>query len=110
MSRNKTLKVGKAENGNIIEVRCGDMIRIELEALGAAGYNWYVDNLNTDFLELMPEITRRAPGEKTGGPVTGVWLFKTKNKGISEIKMDHYRIWEGKEAAIGHFSVKLSIE
>lgn len=39
-----------------------------------------------------------------------VWLFKAKKKGISEIRMDYYRVWEGKEKATGHFSIILAIE
>jgi predicted secreted protein len=45
-----------------------------------------------------------------GAPVMGVWLMKAKNKGSTEIKMDYYRIWEGKDKATEHFSVKLLIE
>jgi predicted secreted protein len=102
--------VKEQDSGKLIRMPHGDFIRIELAAMGGAGYNWYIDNLNTDYLELVSEETTNIPGEKIGGPVTRVWIFKTKKKGKVEIKMDHYRIWEGKEKAIKHFSVRLSIE
>jgi len=102
--------VRERDSGKLIRVQIGDLIGVELAALGGAGYNWYIDNLNTDYLELLSEETTNAPGEEIGGPVARVWVFKTKQKGTSEIKMDHYRIWEGKEKAIGHFSVRLSVE
>jgi len=105
-----TVTVNEQDSGKLIRVQCGDLIRVELAAMGGAGYNWYIDNLNTVYLELLSEETASAPGEEIGGPVTRVWIFKTKKEGKAEIKMDHYRIWEGKEKAIGHFSVRLSVE
>jgi len=110
MSQNDTHTITKQDSGKVLKVRCGELIRIELETLGGAGYNWYIDNLNTDYAELLPGVSGNEPGEKIGGPVIGVWLLKAKKKGIVELSMDHYRIWEGKERAIGHFSVTLSIE
>ncbi len=110
MPHQKIYAINKEDNGKVLNVRCGDLIRIELETLGGAGYNWYVDTLNADYVELLPGMPNQTPGGKIGAPVRGVWLFKSKQKGVSEIKMDHYRIWEGKEKAIGHFSVILSIE
>jgi predicted secreted protein len=110
MSQNNTYNVGKMDSGRVLHVRCGDVIHVELEILGGAGYYWYVDNLNTEYVELLPGADSQVHGENIGGPVKGVWVFRTKNKGIAEIRMDHYRIWESKEKAIGHFSVTLSIE
>jgi predicted secreted protein len=105
-----TVALKQQDSGKLIRVPCGDLIRVELAAMGGAGYNWHIDNLKTDYLELVSEETTSTPGEKIGGPVIRVWIFKTKKEGEAEIKMDHYRIWEGKEKAIGHFSVKLYVE
>jgi predicted secreted protein len=110
MIEKNTVTVKEQDSGKLIRVQHGDLIRVELAAMGGAGYNWYIDNLNTDYLELLSEETTNAPGEEIGGPVTRAWIFRAKKEGKAEIKMDHYRIWEGKEKAIGHFSVKLSVE
>lgn len=110
MNAENTLTIAKKENGKILRVRCGESIRIELEMMGGAGYGWYIDNLNTEYLELLSEETKVINEGKIGAPVMGVWLLKTKKKGSTQIKMDHYRIWEGKGKATEHFSVTLAIE
>jgi len=100
----------KGDNGKRIILREGERFRIELEELGSAGYNWYFDNLDEEQLELISKSTRAISGGEVGAPVMGVWLMKAKSKGSTEIKMDYCRIWEGKNKAIEHFSVKLLIE
>jgi len=110
MNAENTLTIAKEDNGKIIRVRYGDLIRIELEAMGGAGYGWYIDNLNIEYLELLSEETKVIAKGKTGEPVMGVWLLKTKQKGSVQLQMDHYRIWEGKDKATEHFSVTLAIE
>ena len=110
MRDNKTINVNKQDNGKEIGVKCGDMIRLELTEMGGAGYSWYVEHLNTEYLDLLSKETKVISEGKVGAPVMGVWLFRTKKKGAAEIKMDHYRIWEGKEKATEHFSIKILIE
>jgi predicted secreted protein len=78
--------------------------------LGSAGYGWYVDNLDKEHLELVSKETKVISKGEVGAPVMGVWLFEAKKKGSSEIKMDYYRVWEGKDKATEHFSIKLTIE
>jgi predicted secreted protein len=110
MNAENSPTIAKEDNGKILRVRCGESIRIELEMIGSAGYGWYIDNLNTEYLELLSEETKVINEGKIGAPVMGVWLLKTKKKGSTQIKMDHYRIWEGKGKATEHFSVTLAIE
>lgn len=107
----KTLvTIEKQDNGKEITVKPGDIIRIELEEMGSAGYSWFVDNLNTEHLEMLSKGTKPISEDKPGAPVLGIWMFKAKKKGFVEINMDHYRVWEGKEKATEHFSVKLLIK
>ena len=110
MADQKTIMITKEDNGKEISLKTGDVIRIELKELGSAGYGWYVDELNKEYLELVSKETKVVSEDKIGAPVMAVWLFKAKKKGSSELKMDHYRAWEGKERAAEHFSIKILIE
>ena len=110
MANQKIMTITKEDNGKEISVKTGDELRIELKELGSAGYGWYVDNLNKEHLELVTKETRIISEGKIGAPVMAVWLFKAKKKGSAEIKMDHYRVWEGKDSATEHFSIKLIIK
>ena len=104
------MTIMQADNGKKISLKLGEEIRIELEELGSAGYGWYVDNLDKEHLELVSKQTKVISEGKVGTPVMAVWLFKAKKKGSSGVKMDYYRVWEGKDKATEQFSIKLTIE
>jgi len=106
----KTLTITQEDNGKEISVKPGEKIRIELKELGSAGYGWYVENLDKEHLEFVSKETKVISEGKVGAPVMAAWLFKAKKKGSSDIKMDYYRVWEGKDKATEHFSIKLTIE
>jgi predicted secreted protein len=106
----KMITITQGNNGQEIELKSGDVFGIELAEMGSAGYNWYIDGLNTEVVELVSKETRVISKDRVGGPVMAIWLLKAKKTGKIEIKMDHYRIWEGKQKATKHFSIKLLIK
>src|SRR4030066_446115 len=110
MNDKTSITIKKQDNGKEFVVKPGDIIHIELEEMGAAGYSWFVDNLNTEYLEMLSKKTKSISEGKLGAPVLGEWMFRMKKKGSVEINMDHYRVWEGKEKATEHFSIKLLIK
>jgi len=105
-----SITIKKQDNGKEITVKPGDIFCVELEEMGAAGYSWFADNLNTEYLEILSKKTKLISECKLGGPVLGVWMFRAKKKGSAEINLDYYRVWEGKEKATEHFSIKLLIQ
>jgi predicted secreted protein len=108
---NKTsVTIRKWDNRKEITVKSGDIFSIELEEVGAAGYSWFVDSLNTEYIEIVSRKTKLISEGKLGGPVLAVWMFRAKKKGSAEINLDYYRAWEGKETAKEHFSIKLLIQ
>jgi predicted secreted protein len=109
MDNKETVIVKKNDNGKKIKVKCGDVIQIELEGMGSAGYQWYIDNLNSEYLELLTEETKAISEGKIGAPVLRIWRFKAHKNGYTEIKMDYYRTWEGKEKTTEHFLIRLNI-
>lgn len=106
----KTIIVKKQDNGKELKLKCGDVVQIELKGFGSAGYWWYIDKLNPEYLEFLSEETRAILEGKMGEPALGIWRFKALRKGYVEIKMDYYRKWEGIEKAVEHFLIKLSID
>lgn len=106
----KMFIVTKQQSGSEIKVTPGDVIQIELPALGSAGYSWYIDRMDGGYLELVSESTRQASEDsKVGVPNVMIWQFKAKKKGMTEIKMDYYRKWEGVEKSADHFFLKINI-
>lgn len=112
MDDERMIIVKQHDNGKEIHIKSGDIIQVELEGLGSAGYEWYINDLDAEFLEIFSEETSAISEDKgkTGAPVTRIWRFRTKEKGHTWIRMDHYREWGGIEKAIEHFEIRVNIE
>lgn len=110
----ETLTVNKWFNGKEIHVRSGDVIRVELEELGAAGYVWEIQDLDTAHFEVLSEKAaerqRQEGAMAVGGSVLKIWLIKAKEAGEAELRLYHHRIWEGKENRGDTFSLKVEIK
>lgn len=102
----------KEDSGREVDIKSGDVIQIELSGSGGTGYWWYVTTLDKTRAELVSEETKPVPSDKkvVGGPTRGVWRFKAKEPGRTELIMKYYRVWEGPEKAEGQFSVILNIK
>jgi len=106
----KTVVLNKQDSGKQIDVKTGEVVQVELEAMGTAGYQWFVENLDQEILRLVSEETKVLQPESLGSPVLMVWKFEAIKEGTTGIKMDHYRSWEGKEHSTDHFEVRIKIE
>lgn len=108
LSSNK-ISLNKRNNGNIIQAHKGDIVQIELQTLGSAGYNWYFDNLDPECFDLISHNTKKI-SDLVGAPVLGIWTLKIKKSGNCKVKMDNYRIWEGKKKVIDHFETSFAVK
>ena len=109
MKKENLVILTKQDQGKEIEVKVGDVVQIELEAIGTAGYQWFVESLDQEVLKLVSEETQVPYPGRLGAPVLIVWKFEVIKEGTTEIRMDHYRSWEGKEQSTDHFEVTLNI-
>jgi predicted secreted protein len=105
--------LNKQNNGKEIDVRIGEVIRIELERYGSTGYEWHPDKSYGEHLELIREGTediKKSPVKgMVGTPVRRWWEFEAFKKGETEISIYLYRGWEGKEKAVDSFKIKVKI-
>lgn len=109
MNNKSVVVLKKQDSGKEIDVKRGDVIQIELEGMGGAGYAWYLGDLDTQYIELLSQETKVLSGGRIGAPVLGIWRFSVKEKGTTQIGMDHYRQWEGVGKSTDHFWIKLNI-
>lgn len=108
----KKILLDTNSSGKKVELKVGSEMQIELQGIGGTGYSWYFDQLDLDLFELIHEERReirKEPNDLAGGSLQYVWKLKSKRPGISTIRMDYYRIWEGKEKAIQRFEVRIDI-
>lgn len=98
------------DNGKEIRVKQGDLFRIELEAPGATGYQWQVQDLDTSRLDLINQSTRVLLSDgRMGGPVVTVFSFRAISEGSVVLTIDYYRPWEDRGKSEKTFSVKINI-
>ena len=106
----KTVVLSKQDSGKQIDVKTREVVQVELEAMGTAGYQWFVGSLDQDILKLVSEETKVLHPGRLGAPVLMIWKFEMIKEGTTEIKMNHYRSWEGKEHSTDHFEVRIKID
>ncbi len=101
----------KADHGKAVTIHTNDVIRIELEALGTAGYAWHIESLDQEYWEIISKdvVRNSAKGSSVGAPATHMWQFRTIKAGDTEIVMPYYRIWEGTDKATDEFRMKVKI-
>ena len=105
----KTVVLNKQDSGKEIDVKVGEVVQVELEAMGTAGYQWFVESLDQAMLRCVSEETKLLHPGRIGAPVLMVWKFEVIKEGTTEIKMNHYRSWEGKEHSTDHFEVSIKV-
>ncbi len=91
MENDPDVTLQKQDSGKEITVKAGQVIQVQLEGMGGTGYWWYAQNLDARYVLLLSEKTRTVSDGRLGGPVLGLWTFRAKEKGTTEIKMDYYR-------------------
>ena len=105
-----SMQLSKDDNGREISVARGVSIRLCLESQGATGYLWIFEGRDPEYLEIVSEETlnRAGPGS-TGGSVMHIWTLLPKKEGATQIRMNYYRPWEGKDKSADTFAVRLKI-
>ena len=111
IDNNPMITITKEQHDRQITASLGSLIQIELPFLGSAGYGWHIETSSSNYIELLLEETKKiSPAGNIGGPVMGIWRFRTVKPGRTEIRMACYRAWEGPDAATDHFTIKIEIK
>lgn len=98
------------DDGREIEVKQGDLLRVELEGAGATGYLWQIRDLDRSRLDLVNQSTRVLLSDgRMGGPILSVFTLKAVSKGSVVLTIDYFRPWEGRAKSEKTFSVKINI-
>jgi len=104
------LTVTKAQSGQTIALKVGDIVQLELPTKGGTGYSWQVNDPGAPYLKLMSQATRAVGETRPGSPMMQVWRFQAGQAGETEINLAYYRPWEGVGKAADHFRIKIRIK
>jgi inhibitor of cysteine peptidase len=105
-----TITVTRAQEGQEIALKVGNILQIELPGSGGTGYSWLAENSFSPYLKLLDQTIRQLKAGLPGGSVTYIWRFKAVKPGTTGITMAYFRPWEGAKTAKDHFRLKLRIE
>ena len=102
------LSVGENSNGQTVDVRSGDAVRVTLSENAGTGYRWAVHRYDEEHLDMLPpEPADPAGGVGSGGEV--VFVFKAKKPGDAEVELKSWRHWEGDASVTRRFKLRLRI-
>lgn len=104
------IRLTRLNHDQDLVVSAGEWIRIELPALGSAGYTWQISAHEPEYLELVSTGTlNTAKLPVVGAPVNMVWCLRAVKEGWTEFNLDYFRPWEGAASATDHFNIRVMI-
>jgi predicted secreted protein len=114
MNEEKIIIIKKEDNNRELTMQKGDIVQIELEGTGSTGYWWHLivpdSEPDSKYIQLVSEETKALTEGKPGAPILGIWRFQALKKGTADIRMAYYRTWEGRERALEHFLIRVTIK
>lgn len=98
------------DQGKSFEVRQGNIILIRLAENPTTGYQWELDAIDEEIIELQDSDFSMAPGTGIGGGGTRTLTFQAQSPGTVKIQLKLRREWEPEDAAIDRFEVTIRVQ
>lgn len=102
------IEVGENENGQQIEMRRQQTLRVTLTELRTAGFRWILHASNQRTLSLLADDLD-PPAVGAGGAAMRHWDFRAEDAGTTEITFDYCRPWARAAAAAAARTFSLSV-
>jgi inhibitor of cysteine peptidase len=104
------LTITQADRGKTFTVRRGDMIAIKLAENPTTGYEWVIDQIDSQAIELQSSEFSLPEKAGIGGGGERIFNFKTKATGIARLQLKEWRPWSGDPSIVQRFNVTFQIE
>ena len=115
-----TRVVTAADNGRQVTLRRGEQLQVVLSDNAGTGYSWEIEHNDAALLTPEGQETRQDPGPPTspgsprpvgvvGGPMEVRFLFRALGKGNGELRLRHWRPWEGPRSVDRRFRLVLRV-
>ena len=100
---------GERDNGELVQVRSGERITIELKENPTTGYRWMITSIDEAFLVREGDAFV-PPDQKTPG-AGGLrrFFFRAKSAGSTVLTLINKRAWQRDEQAVGTFNLAIRI-
>jgi predicted secreted protein len=116
--------VTAADDGRLLNLRQGEKLRVVLADTAGTGYSWEIEHYDPKLLapegqrsEQEPQPTPQpaaAPNGQlvprvVGGPMRVSFQFRVVGKGKGELRLRHWRTWEGPGSIDRRFKLALQV-
>lgn len=97
-----------ADKGRLVELRVGDNVVIRLPENAATGYRWDVDAVDKGLVEVK-EGPYASTSNTVGSGGETQWVVHAKAAGLTQVRLKHWRRWEGESSVVERYVVTLRI-
>ncbi len=104
------LTITQTDQGKIFTVRSGDIIIINLAENPTTGYEWAIDKIDSNAIELQSSEFFLPENAGIGGGGERIFTFRTKAKGIARLQLKEWRPWESDRSIVQRFDVTFQIK
>jgi inhibitor of cysteine peptidase len=96
------LVVDEQQSGTRIDVRPGEVLAIRLKESASTGYRWAVENADGLALEERGHADRGTAPRAAG---FHEFRFRAAGPGTHQLRLKHWRDWEGEGSIIGSYLI-----
>jgi inhibitor of cysteine peptidase len=104
------LTITEVDQGKTLIVHSGSVIALKLTENSGAGYQWEIESLDSQLLELQSSTFSLPSNAEVGGGGERIMTFKMKATGTTQLQLKEWRPWEGDLSIVQRFNVVLQIE
>lgn len=97
------------QHGKMFWAKKDRPFRIELATNPTTGYNWYIAALDETQFKVRRSGYDPAATGRVGSGGTSFWEIVPLKKGLGDIKLLYYRVWEGPAKAVDRFAVRVLV-
>jgi predicted secreted protein len=101
--------ITQADQGQTFNVRKGDALQIDLQEKPGAAYQWKMEIVNNQIVELQETRSPQMAGTGFGGSSIRTFVLKAQLPGVTQVRFNLKRDWEAAGEAINHFEVTISV-
>jgi inhibitor of cysteine peptidase len=104
------ITITQADRGKTFTVCSGDVIVINLAENPTTGYQWAIDKIDSNAIELQNSEFSLPKNAGVGAGGEQIFTFGTKATGVARLQLKEWRSWEGDRSIVQRFDVTLQIK
>jgi inhibitor of cysteine peptidase len=104
-----TSTLDQTDSGRTVEVRTGDTIVLRLAENRTTGYQWQIEQIDQEKLDLADDSFVLAPNAAIGTGGVREFRFVVRSAGESVLTLRYCQPWDSEASVIQRFSVRLAV-